>query len=62
MSKNNMQRKKGSARLGCEDLVKLILQPLADQINQTRLQILEKVQKVADSAEIIARELARRID
>lgn len=42
------------------DLIELVLEPLADQIDRARLETISAIQKVGESAEIIAREVARR--
>ena len=43
-----------------DDLVELVLGPLSDQIDRARFEILSAIQKVNESADIIAREIARR--
>ena len=42
------------------DLVELVLEPLSSQMDQARLQILEKIQGVQDSTDIVARQMARQ--
>jgi hypothetical protein len=42
------------------DLVELVLEPLSSQIDQARLQLLEKIQEVQDSTDIVARQMARQ--
>jgi hypothetical protein len=44
----------------CHDLVELLLEPLSSQIDQARLEILEKIQKVLESTEMMARQMARQ--
>jgi hypothetical protein len=38
----------------------LVLEPLSSQIDQARLEILEKVQKVLELTDVLAREMARQ--
>lgn len=42
------------------DLIELILEPLASQVDQSRLQILEQLEKINDSIDMIAREMGRK--
>jgi hypothetical protein len=42
------------------DLIDLILEPLASQVDRARLEIVGKLQSIDDSIEIIAREAARK--
>jgi hypothetical protein len=44
------------------DLIDLILEPLASQVDRARLEIVEKLQSIDDSIEIIARQEARQAD
>jgi hypothetical protein len=41
------------------DLVQLVLDPLSSQIDGVRLQLLERIQVIEDSTEIMAREIGR---
>ena len=43
-----------------DDLVELVLGPLADQMDRARLEILAAIQRVNESVEIVAREFARQ--
>lgn len=43
-----------------DDLVELVLGPLSDQIDRARSEILSAIQKVNESADIIAREVKRQ--
>jgi hypothetical protein len=43
-----------------DDLVELVLGPLGDQIDQTRLEIIATLKDLKESVEIMAREVARR--
>lgn len=43
------------------DLIELVLEPLASQVDQTRLQILERLKSIDDAVEIVARQVARQI-
>ena len=43
------------------DLVELVLEPLSSQVDRARQEILEKVQKIQDSTEIMARQMRRQI-
>jgi DNA-binding transcriptional ArsR family regulator len=56
-----MHAKNGQAPVCRCDLAELVLEPLASQVDQVRLQILDKLQDINDSIEIIAREIARQI-
>jgi hypothetical protein len=44
-----------------QQLVTLVLGPLSDLIEKTRLDILEKVQSIEESVNMIARQLKRQI-
>lgn len=44
------------------DLTELVLGPLSDQIEKMKWDILTAIQKVSESAEIIAREIARQMN
>jgi len=48
------------APVRCCDLVELFVEPLASQVDQLRLQILERLKSIDDSLEIIARQMARQ--
>ena len=43
------------------ELVTLVLEPLANLVDTARLEILHKIQKVAESVNIIARQIKRQI-
>ena len=43
------------------DLVELVLQPIASQIDKARLDILEQIQKLLDSTDIMARQMVRQV-
>ena len=43
-----------------QDLVEMVLEPLSSQVDQVGLQILEKIQKLLDSTDIMARQMARQ--
>ena len=44
------------------DLVELVMEPLSTQIDQARLEILERIQEVSDSTDMITRQMRRQID
>lgn len=44
-----------------DDLTELVLGPLADQIDRVRQEVLAAIQKINDSTEVIAHELARQV-
>jgi hypothetical protein len=44
-----------------QDLVTLVLGPLSDLVEKTRLEILQKIEKLAESVNIIARQIKRQI-
>ena len=52
----------GSGESLHNDLVTLIMQPLADLVDRARVEILEKIQRVDDSLDIIARQMRRELD
>lgn len=43
------------------DLTELVLGPLSDQMEKMKWDILSAIQKVSESTEIIAREIARQV-
>jgi hypothetical protein len=53
---NNQKRTRHS------ELVELVLTPLANQVDRTRLEILRRIQEINDSVEIIARQTRRGMD
>ena len=52
----------GAAPVQKGDLVELFLKPLAAQIDRTRLEIIERIEKLNESTDIIARQIRRNID
>lgn len=51
----------GQAPLRRQDLVEIILEPLAGQIDAARLEMATKLQELSESIEIIARQVRREI-
>lgn len=45
--------------LSRRDLVEIILEPLANQIDRARLEVVNKLQELNDSIEIVARQMRR---
>ena len=45
-----------------KDLSELVLGPLSDQIDQARIQILQRISEINDSANILARQKRRDMD
>jgi len=44
------------------DLVELVLEPLANQIDRARLEILDRIQEANESTDMVAREMRRELD
>ena len=57
----NTQQETGTGTVSKKDVRELILEPLCSLIDHTRLEILKKVQDVAEDIEMIARQLSRSI-
>jgi hypothetical protein len=58
----NTPQEIGSGPVSKNDVRELILEPLSSLIDHTRLEILKKVQDVAEDVEMIARQLSRSIE
>lgn len=52
---------KSNARVSKSDLSELVLDPLANQIDKVRLDLLSQLKKANDSLDILAREKAREL-
>lgn len=48
-----------SGQVSRRDLVEIILEPLANQIDRARLEVVDKLQGLNDSIEIVARQMRR---
>jgi hypothetical protein len=59
MSEELPPRDHGHEPVRKRDLIELVLEPLASQVDQARLQLLEKLKNLDDSIEMIAREVSR---
>ena len=46
----------------CSDLVELVLEPLSNQIDRTRLEVLGKLHEVSESVDMVARQMRRQTD
>ena len=53
--RNSWHKKLGKRPVSRRDLVEMVIQPLAFQINELGIEILWEIRKVLDSVEIIAR-------
>ena len=60
MTKQHTHRSSGDSLH--KDLVTLIMKPLADLVDRGRVEILEKLQTVEDSLDMIARQMRRELD
>jgi hypothetical protein len=58
----NTQPQSGTGPVSKNDVRELILEPLSSLIDHARLEILKKVQDVAEDVEMIARQLSRCIE
>jgi hypothetical protein len=54
-------QKIGTGSVSKEDVRELVLEPLCSLIDHARLEILKKIQDVAEDVEMIARQLSRSI-
>lgn len=61
MSKTHPPKNEGQAPATKDDLVRLVVNPLAGQMNQAWLHLVQKMQEIQDAVDIIARQTARQI-
>jgi hypothetical protein len=47
-------------KVWCRDLIELVLEPLSSRIDGARVELLDKIQVIEDSADIMAREISRQ--